>query len=124
ADRCSADLTSPHAAASALVCVNMKGRYLEEVFWPDQFKKVKESATPPTAPFSQTAQSLRSPFAPSATAPQSSLVPPIPASPPPLSRRLTRAFQDKTDYADTHPCLADRLTALGFKAHDSSLHKP
>ncbi len=122
ADRCAADLTSPRSAASALVSVNMKGRYLEEVFWPGQFKLVKESATPPAAPFTQTAQLLGSPFASPSVAAPSSLD--FKTSPLPLSRWLSRAFQDKTDYADTHPCLADRLAAMGFKAADSSLHSP
>jgi Zn-dependent protease with chaperone function len=122
ADRCAADMTSPRSAASALVSVNMKGRYLEEVFWPGQFKLVKESATPPTTPFSQTAQLLHSPFTSSPATAPSSLD--YTSSPPPLSRWLSRAFQDKTDYADTHPCLADRLAAMGFQTTDNSLHNP
>lgn len=96
ADRCAAAFSSPAIAAQALTRVNYHGALLEESFWPSLFKRVSQETEPPKNVYSQIASAFRQ-------------EPPVADG----SRWLKTAFLLETNNADTHPCLKDRLRALG-----------
>jgi len=96
ADRCAAELAGASTAAQALINTQVKGAFLENNFWPEVYKRVDVESDPPPAVFSTMFHSLRS-----AAQPTESAV------------WIATALKEKTDYADTHPSLADRLAALG-----------
>ena len=98
ADRCAADVAGREAAAEALVSVQVQGQFLEENFWPGLLEQARERADPPPAPLAEMFQALRGPSLADA-APQ----------------WLGRALGEKTNDFDTHPALADRLLALGYR---------
>ena len=97
ADRESARVTSREDAGDALVAVYAKGEYLESDFWKTFYRRADNQPQPPTQPFVEFVSGLRSiPQQASETA-------------------LTAALARQTGLEDTHPCLADRLEALGVQ---------
>ncbi|HAX74761.1 MAG TPA: peptidase [Cyanobacteria bacterium UBA11372] len=97
ADRCAAELAGEKNAAEALINVEVKARFLESSFWPDVFKKVQHQIEPPATTYSQMFTAMEaSGNCENAT------------------KWLAQALAEKTNNADTHPCLSDRLTALGY----------
>jgi Zn-dependent protease with chaperone function len=96
ADRNSARLTSPSAAAAALTTVNVMAGFLQSRFWPDLHKKANDHARPQFAPFSDMGGAMTAGVDEAA-----------------LRGWLSEAMARKTSFADTHPALADRLSALG-----------
>lgn len=97
ADRIAAEAAGAPAAAAALVRVNVLGGFLGEKFWPAVFKRAMTDPEPALAPFSMLGRALQQPG-------------PRDAAQQWLGRSLAR----RTGYDDTHPCLADRLQALGI----------
>jgi hypothetical protein len=95
ADRLAARAESPRTAAAALVGVAMAGDYLDRDFWPAFFQRVKSEPQPGQG-LQEMEGSLR------AGAWRES-----------AGERLERVLGEETDAQDSHPCLRDRLKALG-----------
>ena len=108
ADRCAVELAGASPAAEALLQVELKGRYLEKSFWPEVHKQVDQEPEPPARLFSSMLPALQNP------------VPPDDAA-----MWLDQALAEETGYADTHPSLTDRLTAIGYlKPAEGAAEKP
>ena len=99
ADATSIRLSSADAAAGALTSVSVVAAYLSERYWPQVYQGAKTSAQPSFAPFSS--------FDPGALAQ-------VPRDE--VQAWLDVALRQKTSHLDTHPCLADRLKAMGAQA--------
>ncbi|MBR8831619.1 MAG: hypothetical protein N5P05_003109 [Chroococcopsis gigantea SAG 12.99] len=96
ADRCAVQLTSTTATAGALVNVSVKSQWINQEFWQSIYEQVKIESEPPGQPFYLLGQMLAKDLK--------------------FDRArewLESSLNLKTDFADTHPCLSDRLTALG-----------
>lgn len=96
ADAASARLAGPTHAAQALMRLPVSGQLLDEHFWPQLFKRANHEPAPPGNAFVAMATSLRTPVDEEKSA-----------------RWLKHAFLMETNTVDTHPCLRDRLKALG-----------
>lgn len=96
ADRCSAEFSGAETAGQALMRVTLHGTFLEERFWPEIFKRTNIQDKPPEAVYAEMQNALRTPI-------------PLEDS----TRWLKTAFLLETNNGDTHPCLKDRLKALG-----------
>ncbi len=97
ADRCAAELAGAKNAAEALINVEVKARFLESDFWPNVYKQVTHKIEPPAAVYANMS---------------SALVSSLPAEN--VTKWFDQALKQKTNNADTHPCLSDRLAALGY----------
>jgi Zn-dependent protease with chaperone function len=98
ADKCAAEIAGPETAAHALVAVDVRGKFLEEHFWPQFWKMANDSGEPPADPYMQQGTALKQSF-PAAKA----------------NRWIVQSLAVKTGYVDTHPSLRDRLNALGVQ---------
>ncbi|GET40890.1 M48 family metallopeptidase [Microseira wollei] len=108
ADRCAAELAGAKNAAEALINVEVKARFLESSFWPDVLKQVQHQIEPPATTYTRMFTALE-------TAGNSEFA----------TKWLQQALAEKTNNADTHPCLSDRLTALGYsQANQQKLTLP
>jgi Zn-dependent protease with chaperone function len=96
ADRAAAEVAGTGHAASALVRIELAGRFESERHWTPITGHAALKATPPQDPVSALGPRIRAAAA-DADAP----------------RWLAVSLARKTDHADTHPALGDRLTALG-----------
>ena len=99
ADAASARLTSTQAAAEALTNVSVMAGYLNERYWPGVHAAARDVAQPAFGPFS------------GLSAPK-----PEEVSVEDTQRWLAAALARPTTYSDTHPCLQERLQALGAAA--------
>lgn len=97
ADRCAKEIAGAQNMAEALIAVEIKGKFLEGSFWPGVLKQVSERVEPPAATFTTMSGALAAGFSHQEAA-----------------QWLDRALAQKTSNEDTHPCLADRLSALGY----------
>ena len=95
ADRVSAAATSPQAAGAALVRFQLQSRFLRENFWSDIFRQAQSIDRPQAQPFSSMRHALLQSKTDSA------------------EKVLEAALKFRTGSDDTHPCLNDRLRALG-----------
>jgi Zn-dependent protease with chaperone function len=95
ADRAAAEAYGAAPLGHALVRLNLKGQELDNHYWPSIFKAADDSPTPAAAPYRGLMSAERRGFV--AEAPE----------------QLRQALELKTSTADTHPCLRDRLAALG-----------
>jgi Zn-dependent protease with chaperone function len=100
ADQMSVAAVGREATASALLRVNTHGEFLSETFWPSIFKRADAEPAPTLSPFSLLGTALIQHGA--ALSPD---------------RLLARALAQKTGYSDTHPCLSDRLKAIGVEPY-------
>jgi len=96
ADAASARLVSPQAAAEALTSVNVIGAYLEERYWRGIHRQADEVPQPSFAPYARMGEGLRDDVDPET-----------------VRGWLKQAMAAETTVSDTHPCLADRLKAIG-----------
>jgi len=96
ADAVSAQLTSPRIAAQALTSVNVVGSYLRERFWPSVHRHADEQPQPSFAPYAQLGAGLAAELASEDS-----------------QRWLRDALARQTTLADSHPCLRERLAAIG-----------
>ncbi len=96
ADAAAARATSSRALGSALSRLVVDAPLLDEQFWPAVYRRTNTEAAPPPAVFEELGQALRAG-----------------ADPADSARWLRAGFLVTTNNADTHPCLADRLRALG-----------
>jgi Zn-dependent protease with chaperone function len=95
ADRCAASIAGPEITAKALVALSVRGRFLNDMFWPSLWDKAETAPEPPRNPYSLQASAWTAPM--------------------PDGKSLqwvTQSFAVKTDHVDTHPSLRDRLSAL------------
>jgi len=107
ADRYSAKLAGAKNLAAALISLEVKGNYVLPAFWDEIRAKADSQATPP-APYAEIAVRMQRQIKPEQA-----------------KTWLQVALMAKTDYVDTHPCLQDRLTALGCKPNQvPALLKP
>ncbi|MEG3896476.1 MULTISPECIES: M48 family metalloprotease [unclassified Microcoleus] len=97
ADRCAAQLAGKRTAAEALINVELRARFLETSFWKDIHKQMEHQADPPDNVYSSMLTVLHSPIAEDNN-----------------KLWLKQALAEKTNNADTHPCLTDRLQSLGY----------
>lgn len=84
------------ANASDLLRFEVQGRFVETEFWPALYSQVEQSEAPPASVMSSLSDSLAQRIETDKAA-----------------GWLREAFARKTDYEDTHPCLVDRLEAMG-----------
>ncbi len=104
ADRCAAKLAGSRHAAEALLNLEIKSQFLEQSFWTKVYKRADHQPDPPKSPFSALAKALAS------------------ENEPENERKwLEKALMVKTDNADTHPCLKERLTALRYPLKQAPL---
>lgn len=103
ADRCAAQLAGASTMAQALINVEIKGYYLESSFWEDIRKQSEHQADPPDNVYSVMLTSLHQPIAQEQR-----------------NQWLEQAFARETNNSDTHPCLKDRLNALGYSPHQAT----
>jgi Zn-dependent protease with chaperone function len=98
ADRMSVEVVGALPTAAALLRVAREGEFLGETFWPGVFRRADEEPIPSLSPFTLLGSALRQPEA--------------------GADWLARALAQRTGHGDTHPCLADRLQAIGTAARD------
>jgi Zn-dependent protease with chaperone function len=107
ADRCAVEVAGNQQIAEALIAVEVKSKFLETSFWSDVYKQAEHQADPPAIVYSNLITALRDPI-------------PVESS----SQWLQQALIAKTSNADTHPCLGDRLKAVGYLASEETLPTP
>ncbi|MEH2443813.1 M48 family metallopeptidase [Nostoc sp.] len=100
ADRCAVDLTGEQNTAKALINLEVKARFLERYFWSSIYKQIETEIEPPKTTYLDMKQALSQRLHQEIT-----------------TTYLSEALTEKTNNADTHPCLKDRLKALGY-IHD------
>jgi hypothetical protein len=103
ADAVSAELTSSHDAAAALVNVHVTAPFVDENYWQRYFRKADEIAEPEYLPWQGLNDFLDV------------------AELSDIEKRLQQAMAIETNFSDTHPSLKDRLAALDV---DASITKP
>jgi len=96
ADRAAKDLVGAHHAADALINFSIKSTLLHERFWPRVHERADREAAPAFGPYSQMAGTLNQLLATEQA-----------------DQWLGAELARKTGSDDTHPCLTDRLRALG-----------
>jgi Zn-dependent protease with chaperone function len=102
ADRCSAEVAGAENAGAALLRLQVGHRFLGASYWPSVFRRVAEQTEPPDDVYRGLGAALRGE---------------LPARD--IRIWVDEALRRPTDYADTHPSLSDRLSALGVTAEDS-----
>jgi Zn-dependent protease with chaperone function len=98
ADEAAAQVTGQEIAATALIRIARCQNMLERKVWPDVWQLANTAATPPEGIFLQIRESLSGLALNGGT------------------RFLEQAFRATTTNADTHPCLSDRLRAIGWSS--------
>lgn len=112
ADACSVRLVGADVAASALMRLPVNDTLLNEKFWPDIFKRIKDEKEPPTDVIFSQAAALKNGLAADEA-----------------EKRLRQSFLMETNNSDTHPSLKDRLRAIdrlptGFESKDFTITPP
>lgn len=97
ADAFSASMSDTQTAGQALLRFTLVGMYFEAVYLHAHQATAGRVAKPTEDFFREAVSRLRSGDADSAG-----------------RQQLARALRDKTSYEDTHPCLRDRLTGIGY----------
>ncbi len=95
ADRAAADATSPEEVRDALIATAVRGRFLTERFWPAVHAGADDAPSPELNPFADLQEQLAEIAAEEAWS------------------WLEDALAVQANAADTHPCLRERLAALG-----------
>ena len=95
ADRQAARLVGPHAMKDALASLQVIARLIDELYWPSLNRRTITNPTPPASHLDELITVLQR-------------VPPQDS----IRKWMQDAMQQTTNYADTHPALADRLAAL------------
>lgn len=94
ADRKAAGITSPTVLSRALLLLNVKGAQSGYKAWPEAYRLVSHQPEPPANVFGLVADGLKQDV-------------------PEGLKWLRHALNVRTHNADTHPCLSDRIKALG-----------
>ena len=95
ADRAAVRVAGIGDATSALVRVHVLGREAAEQFWPGLSRRATSEAEPPASLLTDFHQGLAA------------------MGPGQAQRWVTEAWRRPTDRVDTHPCLRERLLAMG-----------
>nr|WP_219892239.1 M48 family metallopeptidase [Chamaesiphon polymorphus] len=98
ADRLAANITGTKNFAIALVSIEIVQQFLNKKFWPGIYKNRGMQPEPPANIFELMEKSIA-----------------IECDPTDLQRWLKYSLNKQTNLSDTHPCLADRLLALGYR---------
>ncbi|MBN3927964.1 M48 family metallopeptidase [Nostoc sp. NMS4] len=101
ADRCAVELTGEQNTAKALINVEVKARFLEDYFWSSVYKQIQTEIEPPKMTYAAMQEALSKKVAHEEA-----------------SIYFMQALAEKTNNADTHPCLTDRLKALGYSPNE------
>ncbi|MBL9155619.1 MAG: M48 family metallopeptidase [Verrucomicrobiales bacterium] len=96
ADALAASLAGPSAIAGSLMRISIYGRHLDEAFWEPVVAEASREAAPPRDIYARMPRLLGSG--------------PDPAK---LSEWMRQSYLMDTTNFDTHPCLRDRLRAIG-----------
>lgn len=97
ADQFAVNYTTPQSGGSALAAMELRGRWLEERFWKPFGLDAAEHAELPESVYLKASEMLKQDI-PSDIA----------------EAWLASALRSKTDYSSSHPCLSDRLRAIGY----------
>jgi Zn-dependent protease with chaperone function len=97
ADARAVELAGGDHAARALINLELKGRFLEEDFWPKFYRQADTQSEPPADVFTQFVSATQRQL-PQDTA----------------RKWFLQVLAVPTGYEDTHPSLADRLAAIGY----------
>jgi len=97
-DSIAADLTSPATAARALVNYTVLSSWVHKKYWDVFYAQAGTMPHPPHGPLAGFRRFVQSRLDREA-----------------MIENLREAMSDTTEYNDTHPCLKDRLRALGVK---------
>ncbi|MCY7389636.1 MAG: M48 family metalloprotease [Burkholderiales bacterium] len=98
ADLTATELTGTGPNASGLIRGDLLGQWMAESFWPKFYKQADTHPQPTFMPFTTMPKAFGMSYGDWAT-----------------QERLTTAWQVKSDLLDTHPCLQERVTAIGEK---------
>jgi Zn-dependent protease with chaperone function len=104
ADRCGVEMAGVQNEADADINLAVYSHFLYKSFFPSIYQQADRQPNPPSDTITQLIQQLK-----------------IGITPKDANKWLERALLQTTDYEDTHPCLVDRLTAIGY---DLSKVKP
>ncbi|HYN79289.1 MAG TPA: hypothetical protein VES73_16015, partial [Lamprocystis sp. (in: g-proteobacteria)] len=99
-DAAAGRLTSSEDAAAALVAVHTYGDLAGEQFWSPLLARADHQPQPAVRPYSALRQFFKQP----------------PLAEDAFQERIAPLLDRRTDHTDTHPCLRDRLAALGEPA--------
>lgn len=97
ADKCAAQVTGPETTAQMLISLRLKGRAYRQEFWGSLLEQAKTEPRLPETIYPQMQAGFRKPALREA-------------------QWYEDALDERTDLADTHPSLSERLAALGYRA--------
>jgi Zn-dependent protease with chaperone function len=100
ADRCAAQVVGPKNIAEALINVEVRNHFLKNSFWPQISRQLNDQAEPPASMYTNMLSTLR-----------------LELAFHDAERWMHQALKQKTNTQDTHPCLAERLSALGLRSN-------
>lgn len=109
ADAVAHEVSGPQASTQALVALQVAGRYLDEVFWPEVFSRARQGGDLRQTPYRE----LRSRLA-------------LALSHPQAAAWLNEAYKQLPSSTDSHPSLRQRLDFAGCKPElpDAATDKP
>jgi len=107
ADACSAQIAGTDITACALIRINIHSALLDEKFWPEVFRQATTLALPPQSVFADLAVAISQPL-----------------SSVDVTNSIKTALLLETNNLDTHPCLSDRLKALGVAVESGAAALP
>ena len=96
ADSDAARIVGAQHLAAALFWIKVAARHFDDHFWPDLWQRANTESAPPHTAFTGLRETLRAGFPPAE-----------------VVTWTEQAFSQKTTNADTHPCLTERLRAVG-----------
>ncbi len=99
ADKTASDLAGAQHNATGLIRGELLSRWIAERFWPTFYKQADVHLAPQFLPFASMRTAFGMSYADWATQP-----------------RLSAAWRESSDAADTHPCLRARVEAVGESA--------
>lgn len=99
ADRTASKLAGAEARANGLVRNTLQGRWFHDSFWPGLYLQAETRERPAFMPYQAMHTAFKMSYADWAT-----------------GERLKQAWQIDSGADDTHPCLRDRIEALGLQA--------
>jgi len=97
ADKCAVDITGVQNTAETLINVGVKSKFLQNNFWSDVYQQIQTDSEPPSQIYAQ----MQKTFLQEINRETADLY-------------LKASLAEETNNADTHPCLRDRLRALGY----------
>lgn len=98
ADRFAVVLAGKQNAARALIKIELKGRAIDDEFWPGFFRGAESERDAPQDVFTALLKWVREPL----TAEEA-------------QRSFSQSLTHKHNYSDSHPALGDRLEAIGYR---------